>query len=110
VRAVFLACLVAVAAAPPAAHAYVAPGATIVSASLERLEQADDATLSVAFSTAEPLDAANLNGANPSPETLQYVTVYDNGDKGGFAGSKPVSQPETFRCGFEKRQGQLPEE
>jgi len=48
--------------------------------------------------------------ANPSPETLQYVTVYDNGDKGGFAGSKPVSQPETFRCGFEKRQGKLPEE
>jgi hypothetical protein len=47
VRAVFLACLVAVAAAAPAAHAYVAPGATIVSASLERLEQADDATLSV---------------------------------------------------------------
>ncbi|HTE59962.1 MAG TPA: hypothetical protein VK631_06385 [Solirubrobacteraceae bacterium] len=49
-RAVFLACLVAVAAAAPAAHAYVAPGATIVSASLERLEQADDTTLSVAIS------------------------------------------------------------
>jgi hypothetical protein len=204
--------------AAPAAHAYVAPGATIVSASLERLEQADDATLSVAisgdgryvafhtrarnffadhdpdppgryrqggifrrdlqsgalelvahgdvreeqgdapvargtanpslstdgryvaFSTAEPLatlvttqagsSAAGSQGvsdgakgdpkagepdpvpqpANPSPETLQYVTVYDNGDKGGFAGSKPVSQPETFRCGFEKRQGQLAEE
>jgi hypothetical protein len=43
--------------------------------------------------------------ANPSPETLQYVTVYDNSDHGGFAGSKPVSQPETFRCGFDKRQG-----
>jgi hypothetical protein len=50
VRGVFLACLVAVAAAAPAAHAYVAPGATIVSASLERLGQADDATLSVAIS------------------------------------------------------------
>ena len=25
--------------------------------------------------------------ANPSPETLQYVTVYDNRDKGGFAGA-----------------------
>ena len=50
VRAVFLACLVAVAATAPAAHAYVAPGATIVSASLERLEQADDTTLSVAIS------------------------------------------------------------
>ncbi len=26
--------------------------------------------------------------ANPVPETLQYVTVYDNKDKGGFAGSQ----------------------
>lgn len=43
--------------------------------------------------------------ANPAPETLQYVTVYDNGDHGGFAGSKPVSQPERFRCAFAKRQG-----
>jgi hypothetical protein len=44
--------------------------------------------------------------ANPSPETLQYVTVYDNHDKGGFAGSKPVSQAENFRCAFSKAQGQ----
>ena len=44
--------------------------------------------------------------ANPYPQSLQYVTVYDNGDKGGFAGSKPVSAPETFRCGFNKAQGQ----
>jgi hypothetical protein len=43
--------------------------------------------------------------ANPSPETLQYVTVYDNRDRGGFAGSKPVGQPEAFRCGFSKAQG-----
>jgi hypothetical protein len=43
--------------------------------------------------------------AVPAPETLQYVTVYDNRDKGGFAGSRPVSQPENFRCGFMKRQG-----
>lgn len=43
--------------------------------------------------------------ANPYPETLQYVTVYDNHDKGGFAGSKPVSQPETFRCAFAKSEG-----
>ena len=42
---------------------------------------------------------------NPRPETLQYITVYDNGDKGGFAGSKPVSQPENFRCAFDKAQG-----
>ena len=44
--------------------------------------------------------------ANPAPQSLQYVTVYDNRDKGGFAGSKPVSAPETFRCGFIKAQGQ----
>jgi hypothetical protein len=43
--------------------------------------------------------------ANPAPQSLQYVTVYDNHDKGGFAGSKPVSAPETFRCGFNKAQG-----
>jgi hypothetical protein len=43
--------------------------------------------------------------ANPYPETLQYVTVYDNHDKGGFAGGKPVSQPETFRCAFAKLEG-----
>ena len=44
--------------------------------------------------------------ANPQPETTQYVTVYDNRNKGGFAGAKPVSQPETFRCGYYKRQGE----
>jgi len=43
--------------------------------------------------------------ANPSPETLQYVTVYDNAERGGFAGSKPVGQPESFRCAFNKAQG-----
>jgi hypothetical protein len=43
--------------------------------------------------------------ANPFPETLQYVTVYDNHDKGGFAGSKPVSQSETFRCAYDKLEG-----
>ncbi len=31
--------------------------------------------------------------AVPEPETLQYVTVYDNFDHGGFAGSEPVSPP-----------------
>jgi hypothetical protein len=40
--------------------------------------------------------------ANPSPETLQYVTVYDNSTTGGFAGSEPVSAPENFRCAFNK--------
>jgi hypothetical protein len=43
--------------------------------------------------------------AVPSPETLQYVTVYDNRDKGGFGGSRPVSQAENFRCAFNKNQG-----
>ncbi len=33
------------------------------------------------------------------------MTVYDNKDKGGFSGSKPVSQPEDFRCAYNKRQG-----
>lgn len=43
--------------------------------------------------------------ADPMPETLQYLTVYDNGDKGGFAGSKPVTQPELFRCAYDKAPG-----
>lgn len=41
----------------------------------------------------------------PQPATLQYVTVYSNGQKGGFAGSEPVSQPENFRCAYEKVPG-----
>jgi hypothetical protein len=43
--------------------------------------------------------------ADPAPDTLQYVTVFDNGNKGGFAGGKPVSSPERFRCAFAKKQG-----
>lgn len=46
-------------------------------------------------------------GANPLPESLQYVTVYSNGQKGGFAGSEPVSAPENFRCAFNKTPGAL---
>lgn len=42
--------------------------------------------------------------ANPSPDTLQYVTVYDNRNQGGFAGSRSINQPERFRCGFNKVQ------
>jgi len=38
--------------------------------------------------------------ANSLPESLQYVTVYSNGTKGGFAGSEPVIDPEIFRCAF----------
>ncbi len=45
--------------------------------------------------------------ANPEPESLQYVTVYSNGTNGGFAGSVPVSQPEPFRCAFNKTPGAL---
>ena len=45
--------------------------------------------------------------ANPLPESLQYVTVYSNGTKGGFAGSEPVINPENFRCAFNKSPGAL---
>lgn len=47
--------------------------------------------------------------ADPAPETLQYVTVYDNGNRGGFAGAKPVGQPENFRCAFNFTQGRAGE-
>ncbi len=53
--------------------------------------------------TGEP-DPAPLP-ADPAPETLQFITVYDNGDHGGFAGGKPVGQPENFRCAFNFAQG-----
>jgi hypothetical protein len=45
--------------------------------------------------------------ANPIPESLQYVTVYSNGQKGGFAGSEPVANPENFRCAFNKTPGAI---
>jgi hypothetical protein len=45
--------------------------------------------------------------ANPLPESLQYVTVYDNSNNGGFAGSEPVANPENFRCAFNKAPGAL---
>lgn len=45
--------------------------------------------------------------AVPMPETLDYVTVYDNHNQGGFAGGEPVGTPENFRCAFAKgSQGQ----
>lgn len=43
--------------------------------------------------------------AVPEPETLQYVTVYSNGTKGGFAGSEPVADAENFRCAYNKSPG-----
>jgi len=45
--------------------------------------------------------------ANPLPESLQYVTVYSNGQQGGFAGSEPVNNAENFRCAFNKTPGAL---
>lgn len=50
--------------------------------------------------------------ANPLPESLQYVTVYDNKNQGGFAGSEPVKEPQNFRCAFNPTPGALnkPEE
>jgi hypothetical protein len=45
--------------------------------------------------------------ANPLPESLQYVTVYGNAQKGGFAGSEPIASPENFRCAFNKTAGAL---
>ncbi len=43
--------------------------------------------------------------ANPSPESLQYVTVYDNKNQGGFAGSQPVDEAQNFRCAFARTPG-----
>jgi hypothetical protein len=40
--------------------------------------------------------------AEPSPETLDYVTVFDNHNNGGFAGGAPVGKPENFRCAYAK--------
>lgn len=45
--------------------------------------------------------------ANPAPSTLQYVTVYSNGTKGGFAGSEPVSEPQNFRCAYARAPGAI---
>jgi hypothetical protein len=45
--------------------------------------------------------------ANPLPESLQYVTVFGNGTKGGFAGAEPVANAENFRCAFNKTPGAL---
>jgi hypothetical protein len=45
--------------------------------------------------------------ANPLPESLQYVDVYSNGTKGGFAGSQPVSEPQNFRCAYFPTPGAL---
>jgi hypothetical protein len=38
--------------------------------------------------------------AEPMPETLAYVTIFDNHNLGGFAGGVPVGKPESFRCAY----------
>jgi hypothetical protein len=48
--------------------------------------------------------------ADPQPTTVQYMTVYDNRNKGGFAGGKPITSPERFRCAYAKPQGPTSEE
>jgi hypothetical protein len=40
--------------------------------------------------------------AEPSPETLDFVTVFDNHNLGGFAGGEPVGKAENFRCAYAK--------
>jgi hypothetical protein len=40
--------------------------------------------------------------ADPVPETLNYITVYDNHNLGGFAGGAPVGKAESFRCAYAK--------
>jgi hypothetical protein len=40
--------------------------------------------------------------AETSPDSIQYLTVIDNGDRGGFAGAKPISEAERFRCAYDK--------
>jgi len=40
--------------------------------------------------------------AEPAPETLDYITVYDNHNLGGFAGGEPITKPENFRCAYAK--------
>jgi hypothetical protein len=40
--------------------------------------------------------------AEPSPETLDYVTIFDNHNLGGFAGGESVGKAENFRCAYAK--------
>lgn len=48
--------------------------------------------------------AASGSFANTAPTTLQFVTVYDNGNAGGFAGGVPSGTAERFRCAYGRRQ------
>lgn len=40
--------------------------------------------------------------AEPEPPTLDYVTVFDNHNHGGFAGGETVGTAENFRCAYAK--------
>lgn len=60
--------------------------------------------MSSTFITTSTGSAAAGSFAKPAPPTLQYVTVYDNGDAGGFAGAVPADTPERFRCAYLERQ------
>jgi hypothetical protein len=42
--------------------------------------------------------------AIPSPSTLDYITLLDNHDHGGFGGAEPVVGPMRLRCAFETSQ------
>lgn len=55
------------------------------------------------FTTTTGAAAAGSPG-NPTPAGLQAVTVYDNRNRGGFAGGVSVATAERFRCAFIKRQ------
>jgi hypothetical protein len=60
--------------------------------------------LSSSLFTTTTGSAASGSATNPAPSTLQYVTVFDNGNAGGFAGGVPSGSPERFRCAFLERQ------
>lgn len=55
------------------------------------------------FTTTTGSSAAGSH-ADPAPAALQAVTVYDNGNRGGFAGGVSVATAERFRCAYVKRQ------
>jgi hypothetical protein len=48
--------------------------------------------------------AAAGSTQNPTPATLQVVAVFDNTNRGGFAGAVPTSSAERFRCAYLRRQ------
>lgn len=64
----------------------------------------DRRELSADLFTTTTGSAAAGSPANPTPVGLQAVTVYDNRNRGGFAGGVSVAAPERFRCAFIRRQ------